>query len=81
MPAVAVPPSPNGLPTAITQSPTLGLAEFSKSTKGKPDPSTLITARSVASSRPMILAGSSRPSFKVILMSSAFSTTWLLVTM
>ena len=32
MPAVAVPPRPNGLPIVITQSPTRGLAWFSKFT-------------------------------------------------
>jgi transposase InsO family protein len=35
MPAVTEPPSPNGLPTAITQSPTRGLAS-AKRTNGKP---------------------------------------------
>ncbi|MNN47918.1 hypothetical protein D3C81_1623620 [compost metagenome] len=81
MPAVAVPPRPKGLPTAMTQSPTRGAAASSKLTNGKASPSTLMTARSVPSSRPIRRAFSSRPSLSLTLISSAFSTTWLLVTM
>ncbi len=62
MPAVAVPPRLKGLPTATTQSPTRGLARSSKLTKGKSRPSTLITARSVAGSRPITRAVSERSS-------------------
>jgi hypothetical protein len=87
MPAVAVPPRPNGLPMVITQSPTRGLAWFSKFTYGNAAPlalgsTTFRTARSVPSSRPTMVAFSSRPSLRTTLMpsSSASATTWLLVT-
>ena len=80
MPAVAVVFKRKGLPTAITQSPTRGLALFSKVTKGKSLPSTLMTARSVASSRPISLALNSRLSVRRTVMVSASPTTWLLVT-
>ena len=57
MPAVTVPPRPNGLPTAITQSPTRG-AWAAKLTKGKLSPSAFSSARSVLPSMPITLAGS-----------------------
>ncbi|MNJ54031.1 hypothetical protein D3C77_494540 [compost metagenome] len=65
----------------MTQSPTRGSALSSKETKGKASPSTLMTARSVNGSRPISRAFSSRSSFRRTVISSAFSTTWLLVTM
>ena len=81
MPAVAVPPSPNGLPTATTQSPTRGWPRSSKLTMGKAPPSTLNTARSVAGSRPISRAVRLRWSLVTTVILSAPSTTWLLVTM
>ena len=58
MPAVTVPPRPNGLPTAITQSPTrgvVGVAEVDDRAAAC-SASTLISARSVFSSVPTSLA-------------------------
>ena len=82
MPAVTVPPRPNGFPTASTQSPTRGyLSDIF--TKGNffPFPSvTLMSARSVRGSDPIIFASNFSPSSIVTVMSSASSTTWLLVT-
>ena len=80
MPEVTVPPRPNGLPIATTQSPTRGevLASF---TKGKLPPSvTLRSATSVFESAPITLASSVRPSSVVTCTVFAPSTTWLLVT-
>ena len=58
MPAVTVPPSPNGLPIATTQSPTRG-ALAAKDTYGKLPPSlTFSTAKSVFGSVPTTLASS-----------------------
>ena len=80
IPAVTVPPRPNGLPTATTQSPTrVSLA--AKETCGKSLPSvTLTSARSVLGSVPITLAVCSVPLSVTTFTSVAFSTTWLLVT-
>ena len=81
MPAVTVPPRPNGLPIAITQSPTRSASLSPKRTKGSLRSAfTFRSARSVFGSRPRISASSVSPSEKVTVTSSASSTTWLLVT-
>ena len=79
MPAVTVPPRPNGLPTAITQSPTRGVWAANV-TNGKSLPSAFRSARSVLLSTPITLAGIDLPSDVVTVTSEAWSTTWLLVT-
>ena len=71
MPAVAVPPRPNGLPIATTQSPTRALSESPNATYGKPLASTLISARSVFGSLPTSVASNLRPSCSVTVISSA----------
>ncbi len=82
MPTVTVPPRPNGLPIAITQSPMRILSEspnftaFSAFFVG----STLSTAMSVLVSVPTSSAFSLEPSAKLISISSASAMTWLLVT-
>jgi len=53
MPAVTVPPRPNGLPTASTQSPILALPSDSLANGKSEPPSTLIRARSVRESVPI----------------------------
>ena len=56
MPAVTVPPRPNGLPTASTQSPIRGLPSESLANGKFEPPSTLISATSVRASVPITLA-------------------------
>ena len=57
IPAVTVPPSPKGLPIAITQSPTRACAESPQRTNGSgPGALILSNARSDAVSRPISLA-------------------------
>ena len=56
MPAVTVPPRPNGLPTASTQSPTRGLVSESFTWGKSLRPSTLMRAKSVLESVPITLA-------------------------
>ena len=82
MPAVTVPPSPNGLPIAITQSPTRepsespkpsGLSVFSPG-------STRSSAMSVLASRPITFASSRVLSDRMTAILSASAMTWLLVT-
>ena len=80
MPAVTEPPSPNGLPMAITQSPMRafslspnltdlsGLSDFTRS-----------TAMSTLGSLPTTSALSLRPSVKITVTSFASPITWLLV--
>src|SRR4029450_338333 len=80
MPAVTVPPRPNGLPTASTQSPIRGLLSDSLEDGGDLRPSTLISARSVRGSVPITFAGKVLASSLVTSTLSAPSTTWLLVT-
>ncbi len=74
IPAVTVPPSPKGLPTAMTQSPTRGGCA-AKVTKGKSDPCAFKSARSVLLSAPITLAGMVLPSAVVMVTSVAWSTT------
>ena len=81
MPAVTVPPRPNGLPIARTQSPTRDWPESPKSTVGSGlSALTFSKARSPPSSRPTISAFSVVLSCRVMETSSAPSITWLLVT-
>ena len=82
MPTVTVPPRPNGLPIAITQSP---MRIWSESPKGTSFiflsvGSTLSTAMSVLVSVPISSAFSFEPSEKFTSISSASAMTWLLVT-
>ena len=70
MPAVTVPPRPNGLPTAITQSPTRGGFE-AKVTNAKSSPCAFRSARSVFLSTPITLAGMVEPLASVMVTSLA----------
>jgi hypothetical protein len=79
MPEVTVCPSPKGLPTATTKSPTCRRSEFATGTSVRRSAFTLITATSDSRSAPTSLAWSLRPSVRVTVISSALSTTWLLV--
>src|SRR6516225_2647198 len=82
MPAVTVPPRPNGLPIASTQSPTLVLVESPQMAAGRGAfGSTLSTARSVTESRPITSACNVVSSERVTVIRSALAITWLLVTM
>ncbi len=76
MPTVTVPPRPNGLPIAITQSPTRSAVESPNFSafSGLSD-FTWRSAMSVFSSRPMSVAGSLVPSLKLAVISSASSMT------
>jgi hypothetical protein len=56
MPAVTVPPRPNGLPTASTQSPIRGAFSASVTCGKSLRPSTLISAMSVLESVPITFA-------------------------
>src|SRR5262249_30730736 len=56
MPAVTVPPSPNGLPMASTQSPARGISSASFTKVKSSRPSTLSKARSLIGSLPITLA-------------------------
>ena len=56
MPAVTVPPSPNGLPMANTQSPARGISSASFTKVKSSRPSTLSKARSLIGSLPTTLA-------------------------
>ncbi len=81
MPAVTVPPRPNGLPIASTQSPTREISESPKSTAVSGlSGFTCSSAISPVSSRPSTFAFSEVLSCKVTVISSAPSITWLLVT-
>src|SRR5580765_2422947 len=81
IPAVTVPPSPNGLPIASTQSPTRALLESPQLAAGSGDfGSTLSSARSVTESRPMTCACNAVSSDRVTVICSALAITWLLVT-
>jgi hypothetical protein len=83
MPLVTVWPTPKGLPTARTKSPTSSSSESPKESEGSSSPrvSILSTARSVRSSAPNTWASNSRRSARATVISSAPSITWLLVTM
>ncbi len=81
MPAVTVPPRPNGLPIASTQSPTRSASESPNCTAVSGlSGFTCSRAMSPVSSRPSTLAFSEVLSCKVTVISSAPSITWLLVT-
>ena len=81
MPAVTVPPRPNGLPIASTQSPTFAFVESPQLTAGNGVfGSTLRRARSVTVSRPMTSACNVVSSANVTVICSALAITWLLVT-
>jgi len=85
MPAVTVPPRPNGSPIAITQSPTRALVESPNFTYGRLVASTLSTARSEAVSLPITFATYSLRLNKVTVIDSilplaAAVMTWALVT-
>ena len=81
MPAVTVPPRLNGLPIAITHSPSRSLSESPNFTAlSGLSGLTFSTARSVFWSRPMISALSWVPSLRMTVTSSASAMTWLLVT-
>ncbi len=77
MPTVTEPPSPNGLPIAITQSPTRSLLDEPKPTAGSGFLGvTFRTARSVLVSLPSTLSTLSLlPSLKLTMISSAPSMT------
>ncbi len=80
MPAVTVPPSPKGLPTAITGSPTRILSLSPKGTAGRGWAGfTFSTATSTLLSLPTTSALSLVPSVRMTVMSLAPSITWLLV--
>ena len=77
IPAVTVPPRPNGLPIAITQSPTRNPSEFPKETAVNfESPGSICnTAISVFASRPMTFALKLSSLAKITEISSAFSIT------
>ena len=81
MPEVTVWPKPKGLPIASTMSPTRSVSEEPKVVAGRSVASTCSTARSVSGSLPTTLASSFLPSESDTSISSAASTTWLLVRM
>src|SRR5579864_5286326 len=82
MPDVTVPPSPNGLPIANTQSPTRTLFESPQAAAGSGFlVSILSSARSVTGSRPTTWAFSAVLSDSVTVICCAFAMTWLFVTM
>ncbi len=76
MPTVTVPPKPNGLPIAITQSPTRKVSESPNGTAGSGlSAFTFKTAISVLASRPITSASSFVPSAKLAVISSASAIT------
>src|SRR5262245_44700023 len=82
MPTDTLPPSPNGLPMAITQSPTFSLLDEPNATcaSGRLGV-TFKSARSVLVSLPSTFSATSlEPLLKLMVISSAPSMTWLLVT-
>ena len=81
MPLVIVPRScaPSGSPMATTRSPTASLPESPNSAGCKSVASTFSTARSLASSLPMIDAWNCRSSLVWTAMTCAFSMTWWFV--
>ncbi|MNT39669.1 hypothetical protein D3C72_1759370 [compost metagenome] len=81
MPLVTVWPTPKGLPMASTWSPTSSSSELPSTITGSLSSSILSTARSVSGSVPITLPRAWRLSFRVTSISSAPSTTWLLVRM
>ena len=86
MPVVTVPARPSGEPMAITGSPTTRSSTLPSEASTSPGFSTLMTAMSLAGSRPTIRASDPLPSEKTARISasslpSAPEMTWLLVTM
>ena len=81
MPMVTVWPKPKGLPIASTTSPTRSVSTEPKVIAGRSLASTRSTARSVSGSLPTTVASSTLPSDNDTSISSAASTTWLLVRM
>ena len=82
MPIVTVCPMPNGLPSASTTSPTSILSLSANVIKGRSFASIFSTAISVLGSRPITFAVNCFLSLsRATLISSAPSTTWLLVRM
>jgi len=79
MPAVTELSKPKGEPIATTHSPTLSPAGSPKRTAGRLLASILIRATSVRLSAPITLARNSRLSVRRTVISSAWSTTWALV--
>ena len=83
MPVVTVDSRPNGEPIATTVWPTLTSLELPSVAVGRSlTPSALMTATSVATSRPTIVALAFVPSLKATVIeppSAAASTTWLFV--
>ncbi|MNT30923.1 hypothetical protein D3C72_1667400 [compost metagenome] len=79
MPLVTVWPTPKGLPMASTWSPTSTDSELPSTITGSLSSVILRMARSVSGSVPITWALDLRPSVRVTSMSSAASTTWLLV--
>ncbi len=81
MPSDTLEASPNGLPIASTQSPTLIASESPSFNDGSPStlPFSFTTATSVRGSRPRICPSKDRPSSNRTRMATAPSTTWLLV--
>ena len=81
MPLVTVWPTPNGLPIASTLSPTSSWSELPSTITGSLSSVIFSTARSVSGSVPITLAWVRRLSLSITSISSAPSTTWLLVRM
>jgi hypothetical protein len=81
MPEVTVWPTPKGLPTASTWSPTCSASELPSVSTGSRSSAILRMARSVSGSVPISLPRARRLSFRTTSISSAPSTTWLLVRM
>ena len=79
MPEVTVCPSPNGLPTATTKSPTRRPCELASGSARRFSAGMRISATSVPGSLPMNSASTVRPSCSCTLTSVALSTTWWLV--
>ena len=80
MPDVTVWDNPNGFPIATTKSPTRSASESASGNAFKSSGSILSKAISLCSSEPNFFALNSRPSVSLTVISSALSTTWLLVT-
>ena len=80
-PTVTVWLSSNGLPMAITHSPTSRASELPRGSTGRLLPSILMMATSDCGSVPTTLAVNSRWSARRTVIFSAPSTTWLLVRM
>ena len=79
IPEVTVWFKPNGLPIAMTGSPTSSFSESPNGITGRFDASILMSAMSVFGSLPITFALNSLASLSLTEISVAFSTTWLLV--